>query len=160
MAFDPTKYGLAERVMPLVQRGGSVEGARQSIERAALPEAARAGLYLYAGCWDQAHETAQAIGDADGSYWHAIVHRQETDDGNASYWFRRVGEHPIFAALAERAAAIEPALGGPWDPFRFIEYCERARRHPGSEIEARALEIQRVEWELLFEHSSKSASRA
>jgi hypothetical protein len=159
MAFDPAVYGIPEREMPLVQSGGGPDTARAAIAAAAVSEAARAGLYLYAGCWEQAHEVAQAIEDRDGSYWHAIVHRQEPDDGNASYWFRQVGLHPIFAALAERAAKLEPALAGLWDPFRFIEYCARARRQPGSEIERRALEIQRIEWELLFEHSSTSAKR-
>jgi hypothetical protein len=160
MAFDPARYGLNARVMPLVQHGDGDEADRQLIEAAVVPEAARAGLYLYAGCWEQAHEVAQSIPDADGSYWHGIVHRQEPDAGNASYWFAQVGRHPIFPALAERAAAIEPALAGPWDPVRFIRYCESARQQPGGEVEQRALAIQNIEWELLFHHSSRSATRA
>src|SRR5438045_1918754 len=116
MAFDPQAYGpevaallAEERAMPLVHGPGNAETARQAIERAALPQTARAGLLLYFGFWDAAHEIAQAIENAEGSYWHAIVHRQEPDAANAAYWFRQVGPHPIFPALAERAAGIEPA---------------------------------------------------
>ena len=159
MPFDPGSFGLSARVMPLVQSGSGSDADRQAIEAAVLPETARAGLYLYAGCWEQAHEVAQSIPDSNGSYWHAIVHRQEPDAGNASYWFRQVGRHPIFPTLAERAAAIEPTLAGEWNPVRFIEYCEFARQQPGSEFERRALLIQGIEWELLFDHSAVSATR-
>src|ERR1041384_6128485 len=102
MAFDPTAYGpevaallAKERAMPLVHGSGAGQSTRQAIERAALPEPARAGLYLYFGFWDEAHEVAQSIENQEGSYWHAIVHRQEPDAGNASYWFGQVGSHPI-----------------------------------------------------------------
>jgi hypothetical protein len=145
--------------MPLVRDGKVVDGALARIEEAPVPETARAGLYLYAGLWDAAHETAQDIADADGSFWHAIVHRQEPDTGNASYWFRQVGSHPIFPALAQRAAEIEPAFSGAWDPFAFVKYCERAAAQPGSENERRALAIQRAEWELLFAHCLRTARR-
>jgi hypothetical protein len=67
------------------------------------PEAAMSGFYVYFSCFDEAHSIAQDIQTAEGSYWHAIVHRQEPDAGNAAYWFRRVGRHPIFPALARAA---------------------------------------------------------
>jgi hypothetical protein len=166
MPFHPDAYGpdvaaiLAEhRVIPLVQGGDGSDAGRAAVRGAAVPELARAGLYLYSGCWASAHEIAQSIDDPDGAYWHAIVHRQEPDAGNSSYWFGQTGRHTIFPALAEAAAAIEPALAGAWDPYRFIEYCERARREPGSETERRALQIQRIEWELLFDYSFRTATR-
>jgi hypothetical protein len=159
MPFDPKDLLAGLDPMPLV-RGRSAQAAvRDAIAAAPVPEPARAGLYLYAGLWDEAHEIAQSIETRDGSYWHAIVHRQEPDAGNAAYWFRRVGQHPIYPALAKRAVAIEPSLAGAWDPVGFIGYCERAAREPGSETERRAIEIQQAEWELLFEYCLSSATR-
>jgi hypothetical protein len=166
MAFDPTAYDPAiaailagKSPMALVRNSGASNQARSAIAGLSMPETARAGLYLYAGCWDEAHETAQAIENPDGSYWHAIVHRQEPDAGNSSYWFRRVGRHPIFAALASRASEIDDTLAGSWDPFAFVDYCERAGRQPSGDLERRALAIQQAEWELLFGYCLNPARR-
>jgi hypothetical protein len=153
--------GDGERLMPLAMERCSSEEARERLRAASAvglfagaraPEAAPSGLYVYFSCFEEAHKIAQDIPTAEGSYWHAIVHRQEPDAGNAAYWFRQVGTHPIFPALA-RAAGQE----GRWDPFAFIEMCEQARRQPGSELEARARAIQRVEWQLLFDYCARPA---
>jgi hypothetical protein len=72
-----------------------------------------AGLYLYFGCWAEAHETAQDIATPEGSYWHAIVHRQEPDAWNSGYWFRQVGAHAIYPALRDAAAEIGSTRGAP-----------------------------------------------
>ena len=179
--FDASAYGEAvssilaldgngERLMPLamLHRGGgrrSAEQARALIRtntarglfpNARAPEAAMAGLYLYFSCLDEAHEIAQGDGSAEGSFWHAILHRQEPDAGNASYWFRRVGAHPIFPALGERAAMIGVDFGARWDPFAFIDFCEKARTKPGSAAEMQAMEVQRAEWQLLFDHCASN----
>ena len=128
-------------------------GARGLFSGTRAPDAALAGLYLYFSCWQDAHETAQSVNTADGSYWHAIVHRQEPDAGNSSYWFRRVGQHAIFPELLREATKIGgPGFGQAWDPFAFIDFCEQARSRPGSDIEQKALEIQRAEWQLLFDY--------
>src|SRR6266567_6492338 len=168
MQFDPKAYGdsvasiLAldgdgHRLMPLVRGPCSSDRARAFIKAAAArqlfpasrePEAALAGLYLYFSCWDEAHETAQDIATPEGSYWHAIVHRQEPDAGNSSYWFRQAGAHPVFPALAAAASAIGIRSTAGWDPFAFIQFCEEARRAPGSGLERQALEVQRAEWQL------------
>jgi hypothetical protein len=150
-----------ERLMPLAMERCSSETARERLREASAalffpaaraPEAALSGLYVYFSCFDEAHAIAQDIATAEGSYWHAIVHRQEPDAGNAAYWFRQVGVHPIFPALA-RAAGQD----APWDPFAFIDLCEQARRQPGSELEARARAIQRAEWQLLFDYCARLA---
>src|ERR1051325_7197093 len=82
--------GEGARLMPLAGGTCSTAQARDMIARGGAqglfphsraPEAALAGLYLYFSCWDDAHEVAQSVNTAEGSYWHAIVHRQEADAG-------------------------------------------------------------------------------
>ena len=98
---------------------------------------------------------AQDIATPEGSYWHAMVHRQEPASGNSGYWFRQVGRHAIFPALRQAAADLGVDLGRQWDPAAFIELCERARRSPGSALERQALEVQRAEWQLLFDYCAR-----
>ena len=44
------------------------------------------------GDWESAHDIAQDIHSAEGSWVHAYLHRKEGDDGNASYWYQRAGK--------------------------------------------------------------------
>lgn len=131
------------------------------------PDAALAGLWVYFSCFDEAHAIAQDLASAEGSYWHAILHRREPDPGNAGYWFRRVGTHPVFRQLRTEAAAVLARASQPvalqlqkeWDPFAFIEFCESARKRRGSADEQIAREIQLAEWQLLFDYCARSPER-
>src|SRR5262245_27937857 len=60
-----------------------------------MASACRAGLWLAFGFLDESHTISQDLHTAEGSYWHALMHRREPDAGNAMYWFRRVGHHPV-----------------------------------------------------------------
>jgi hypothetical protein len=40
----------------------------------------------------------------------------------------------------------------------FIDYCEAARKNPGSPDEQKALLIQRAEWQLLFDWCAKQVT--
>ena len=181
MDFDPTKYGpevariLAiegngQRCAPLVCGPCRSEEARRTLathKPAALfpgvrePEAPMAGLWLYFSCFEEAHKLIDDPKTHEGEFWHAILHRQEPDSGNAAYWFRRVGQHPVFPKLAAAAKEILKLYPdaefriGQWDPFGFVQFCERARLQPGSVQEKAAMEIQRAEWQLLFDHSAR-----
>lgn len=122
-------------------------------------ECCLAALWLRQDFLDQSHALSQEISSRDGSYWHGIMHRREPDYGNAKYWFRRVGEHPVFAQLGPAAAGLaaqhtldRPAqflAGGQWDPYAFIDLCEAIAREK-SQCSLLARQIAELEWELLF----------
>lgn len=185
MHFDSTAYGKevaeilaldlkGERLIPLVSGTCSSSQARTLLSNrsaaslfpsAGSPEGALAGLWLYFSCPDEAHGIVQDLNSTDAAFWHAILHRQEPDSGNAAYWFKRVGTHPIFRSLCLAADAVvkrhpeaEFRTGGKWDPFSFVMFCERARQQPNSAQEKAALEIQRAEWQLLFDHCARPKS--
>ncbi|MCX6624571.1 MAG: hypothetical protein NTY38_26630, partial [Acidobacteria bacterium] len=147
MNFDPLAYGprvagilaldgAGSRLMPLASGACSSSQAYQLLSEAqaaelfkegAAPEAALAGLWLYFSCLDESHRLSQNVPSQEGSFWHGILHRQEPDAGNAAYWFRRLGNHPVFAALRDEAIAAaarypgaEFGIGPRWDPFAFI----------------------------------------
>jgi hypothetical protein len=179
--FDPNLYGpevariLAldgdgRRLMPLTCAGCSSEQAR-TILNTVKPnelfrglkdaEAPMAGLWLYFSCFEEAHDLASKSQARECELWHAILHRQEPDAGNAAYWFRKTGSHPVFHAVSHEAIKILKRIPeaefriGKWDPFAFVAFCERARAQPGSAQERAALEIQRAEWQLLFDYSAR-----
>ena len=51
--------------------------------------------------WDRAHQIAQDISDADGSWIHAYLHRKDGDQFNASYWYSRAGKEKPNIPLSE-----------------------------------------------------------
>src|ERR1051325_9380258 len=110
----------------------------------------RAGLYLRFNFLDDSHKVSQGIATAEGSYWHAIMHRREPDYSNSKHWYRRVGRHAVFQSL-DKLAVVTKALGAAkYDPFAFVDYCEEAEHN--SDHYRLAVEIQRAEWRALFEH--------
>lgn len=116
----------------------------------------RAALYLCFNFLDESHTISQGIHTAEGSYWHAIMHRREPDSSNAKYWFKRVGHHPVFDELS-KLDAVQQALGDRYDPFAFVDFCEEAETDK-SRYQT-AVEIQRQEWSLLFEHCLRATAK-
>lgn len=181
MEFDPTKYGpgvahiLAldgngNRLLPLQWGPCCSEEARTLLKmstpatlfpEAGEPDTAMAGLFLYFNCFEEAHELADRCGTREGNLWHAILHRQEGDLGNSAYWFRKAGNHPIYRQLSPEAGKIVQHFPraefrtGKWDPFAFLSFCDRARSQPGSDQERAAMEIQLVEWQILFDYCAR-----
>jgi len=114
------------------------------------PVGAMAGLWLFAGEWERAHEVAQDLATREGSYWHAIVHRLEPDAWNSKYWFRQVGGHAIFPELAARAFEAGYRTGKTWDAAAFVDCCDRAAEDRAAVALAEA--VQGIEWRLLFDY--------
>jgi hypothetical protein len=128
----------------------------------AAPRPARlalvAGLLQIHDFWEASHEAAQQADDLGergvSAFWHGIAHRREPDSGNASYWFRRVGRHPLFTPLAKSARSLLRSSGHPslgdrllegevWNPFAFIDLC--ADGNPGPGLAPLARKLQRRE---------------
>ena len=129
--------------------------------------ALQAGILQLHDDLDGSHELSQSIEGLGrrhaGDYWHAIMHSREGDFGNAKYWRRRVGRHPLFEDLAPIADEIlakcaSPAasawrvkvVGGGWNPHAFIDLCETCVRGRDAELTRAAEEIQFAEMHLLL----------
>jgi hypothetical protein len=184
--MDPRVYGpavaalLEPERLPELGPGRPNEAARPllaglSPASLAAPAAVRdgdmarcclAGLWLYHDFLDESHRISQEIATRSGSYWHALMHRREPDYGNAGYWFRRVGDHPVFGPLADavRALPAPPEAAGltrspRWDPFAFVNLCAAAAGR-GDETERFCRTVQLLEWRLLFDHCWRQATGA
>lgn len=126
----------------------------------------RSALFLYFSALDESHTISQGIGSATGSFLHGIMHRQEPDYSNAKYWFRRTGAHELFPTLREdalRARLSSDALQGEierrrdWDPLWFVDQCEAAVRRGDATLAADLENLQRLEWQLLFDYCYRKA---
>ncbi len=194
--FDHARYGSTiesilgpheggQRLMPLAPRGplrgegldrltqSSTEQLfeGQPIVSSAFAECVRSALFLYFAALDESHTISQGISSPSGSFLHGIMHRQEPDFSNAKYWFRRVPEHEIYAALRQSALDLLKGEAGAaagrlrseierrsqWDPLWFVDECQTAHRGKDADHEQRLLEMQRLEWQLLFDYCYRHA---
>jgi hypothetical protein len=131
-----------------------------------MAEAVKAGLCMAFDAWEEAHVIAQDLDTVEGSYWHGIVHRREPDAGNAKYWFRQVGQHPVFEQLGSEetreALASTTAFDfivqlGSWEANRFIDLCMECETGQRPELKAELQMLQMKELELLLTHCIQSA---
>ncbi|MEA1881092.1 MAG: hypothetical protein U9N31_01635 [Candidatus Marinimicrobia bacterium] len=105
----------------------------------------KAGLHLLNDNIEGCHVIVQDDSTPNGSYWHAILHRRESDYWNSKYWYRRVGNHPVIDAMKFEYPR--------WDPFDFVDQCEQ---NAGSNQE-RLQEIQYREMIVLFNQLSPNS---
>jgi hypothetical protein len=116
------------------------------------------GLLLWNDDLHRSHDLSQNLPSKTGSYLHGIMHRREPDYGNGAYWFRRVGNHPLFPDVAKAAAAIDPhnqtgLIDNKWDPFAMIDACREAASQPNGEVGMLLREIQLAELLLLIDYA-------
>ena len=75
-----------------------------------LSAALRALWHAEKGDWLKAHEIAQEIHTPDGSWIHALLHREEGDHFNARYWYDQAGRPESRKSIAEERREIIAAL--------------------------------------------------
>ena len=57
--------------------------------------------YSGKGNWQHAHQIAQDMHDLHGSWIHAHLHREEGDEWNANYWYKRAGREMPSLSIRE-----------------------------------------------------------
>lgn len=183
--FDPTRYGtkvaelLSADLLPASKAcelgpgrpNTSAQPQLSSLQPADIVEAVSdqdmaeccvAGLWLWHNYLDRSHDFSQEIHTSSGSLWHGIMHRREPDYSNAKYWYRRVGDHPVYLDLHEQAielaekhqveVAAESLVRSPsWDPGAFVDLCALAARGQAG-LSSFCQEVAICEWRLLFDH--------
>lgn len=125
-------------------------------------ERLRAAALLYHDHHNEAHDLVQDMTDREGALIHALVHRREPDFWNAKYWFRRVGDHPIYRLLGEQLAGLDGhasatsvartlSLTGTVDPLALTDACETVMRTDGDDPVVRFLrKVQEAEFRRLI----------
>lgn len=98
------------------------------------------GLWLLHGFLNESHEISQSIKTAEGSFWHAIMHRAEGDFWNSKYWYRQVRTHSVLDQLNSNGVSGE----------ELVDLCERTSL--SAEAQGIATKLVKTEWLLLFEH--------
>ena len=144
-----------------------------SLKNTTFAEAIKSGLLLWNDALDESHNISQGLESQTGSYWHGIMHRREPDYSNSKYWFRRVGTHPIFPELRERALELFEETPNPsdaladigqtiaseesWDAYQLIDWCEAAEGDSDSDVTRFLQQVQVEEIKLLLAYSYRNA---
>jgi hypothetical protein len=130
-------------------------------------ECLRSALWLLFDFQKESHDISQNVPTPSGSYWHGILHRREPDPSNAKYWMARIGEHPILPELLKDSVELATAAAKPgaailtkleamknWDASWFVDACNTPADPAATKV---LLDIQRREWQLLFDYNFKKA---
>lgn len=157
-AIGPGTPNRAARELLVAATPGDVAPQARSPEMASC---CLSGLWLWHDFLDESHQICQDLPTAEGSYWHGIMHRREPDYANSKYWYRRVGDHPIFPDLLEQAHEVAKqsdssrsvdslVTASHWDPCAFVDLCADAARS-GNNVPF-CQEVGAREWLLLFDY--------
>lgn len=169
----PQKAWSAELTDALVSKSLDELFHGESVKNTTFGDAIKSGLLLWNDALDESHNISQELANQTGSYWHGIMHRREPDYSNAKYWFGRVGTHPIFPLLRERALAILNEIPDPsdalarmaqtieteaqWDAYQFIDWCQAAESDAAADVTRFLQQVQAEEIKLLLAYSYQNA---
>lgn len=138
------------------------------LKRREMGQSLLAGVWLWHDFLHESHTISQNLEFAEGSFWHAIMHRREGDFSNSKYWYRRVGEHPAYATIAVKSAdLINPApadkstfriIVNGWNADAFVDLVQQVHNHPDDPRHGLAIALQQIEWRTLFDHCARQAA--
>jgi hypothetical protein len=176
LAANPSAY------QALVVRGGTpaladdLLGGISAGDLVTVPGKTHAANAMFAGLWlwhdglDESHRIAQKssgdrAADATLAFWHAIMHRREGDFSNSKYWYAQAGAHPVIAILANQVGSLVnhlPASKGllrisvsGWNAPALVDLVEAVEENPGDPDHQAAVELQRLEWRVLFDYCAR-----
>ena len=115
-----------------------------------------------------ADESSSFDGEATLNFWHAIMHRREGDFPNSKYWYARCQNHaalPVMAATAAKHVHAMPAdksllrlVATGWNPNAFVDLVQAVHALPNDPRFPLAVALQRMEWQVLFDHCTRAAA--
>jgi len=175
LKLDPDAYAA---LVPTGQAGN--ETARDLLQSVKPPELVAAavthveeaagllaGLWLYFDWLDESHRISQSLETPTGSFWHAIMHRREGDFANSKYWYARARPHPSLATLGAQAPRLINTLPADksllkliatgWNAAAFVDLVEQVHDKPNDPRHPAAVALQRLEWQVLFDHCTRAA---
>lgn len=117
----------------------------------AMVDCCRSGLLLLYGHLNESHEISQSVHSAEGSYWHGLMHRAESDFWNSKYWYSKAGDnHPVVTKMREHDSL--------WSGDSFVDLCQKASESGDDGLVKKANHLARCEWFFLFQHCWSAAN--
>jgi hypothetical protein len=131
-------------------------------------DAMLAGLWLYFDWLEPSHRISQDLPGATGAFWHAILHRRDGDFSNSKYWYARCRNHPILPAIGANVSRIVNEMPADksllrlitpgWNPDAFVDFVEQIHTQSNDPRYTLGVAIQKIEWQMLFDHCTRSAA--
>ena len=157
----------ARDILESTQPQDLVSGAVKDRDEA---KALLSALWLYHDYLDESHTISQSINTPTGAFWHAIMHRREGDFSNSKYWYARCADHPALATLgAQVGALVHPypadksllkvVMTG-FSTSALVDLVREVYRSPDDPRHKVAVQLQQLEWRVLFDHCTRAAAGA
>lgn len=83
---------------------------QQTMPPSSLSDSLRALWYAGKGDWHAAHDIVENLSSRDAAWVHAYLHREEGDQWNANYWYRRAAKVMPAVSLEKEWEELVKAL--------------------------------------------------